>query len=77
MKKIFKLNSNFLMKLKNFWFAAQLLIVSVSLPVMSIVQMSRPETKVKKQQQEEVIKKAVNQNEVIGLQKAGNLISIS
>ena len=76
MKKTINLNSNFLVKLKRFWFAMQLLIVSVSLPVMCIVQMSHSSDKVTRQQ-EEVIKKSANQNEVIGLQNTGNTVSVS
>lgn len=40
MKKLLKSKGNFLYSLKNFWFALQLLIVSVSLPVMSFVQVA-------------------------------------
>ena len=40
MKKSFNSNSNLIQKFKNFWFALQLLIVSVSLPVMCFVQVS-------------------------------------
>lgn len=40
MKKLLKSKSNFLHSLKNFWFGLQLLIASVSLPVMSFVQVA-------------------------------------
>lgn len=40
MKKLLNPKSNFLYSLKNFWFGLQLLIVSVSLPVMSFVQVA-------------------------------------
>jgi hypothetical protein len=72
MKKSFKLNSNFLVRLKNFWFATQLLIVSVSLPVLCFAELSYSGNDVK-QQQEEVIKNSVNQNDnATSLPNAGN-----
>ena len=77
MKTTFKLNSNFLSRLKNFWFALQLLIVSVSLPVLSIVQMSHSVNEVNSKQQEEVIKSSVNQNPVTASQNAGKTIKLS
>ena len=77
MKKTFKLNSNFLSRLKNFWFAMQLLIVSVSLPVLSIVQMSHSVNEVNSKQQEKVIKSSVNQNPVTASQNAGKTIKLS
>ena len=73
MKKTFKLNSNFLVRLKNFWFAAQLLIVSVSLPLLCFAELSYSGNP--KQQQDEVIKNSVNQNDnATALQNAGNTI---
>ena len=54
MKKISKSNSNFLFNLKNFWFALQLLIVSVSLPVMSFIQVSHTKNVVNSKQAEQV-----------------------
>ena len=77
MKTTFKLNSNFLSRLKNFWFALQLLIVSVSLPVLSIVQMSRSVNEVNSKQQEEVIKNSANQNPATASQNTGKTIKLS
>lgn len=77
MKKTFNSKSNLLNKAKNFWFALQLLIVSVSLPVLSIVQMSRTVNDPNSKQQEEVIKNSEKQNQVIGFQNAGNTIKLS
>jgi len=70
-------SSNLLNKAKNFWFALQLLIVSVSLPVLSIVQMSRTVNDPNSKQREEVIKNSEKQNQVIGLQNAGSVIKLS
>ena len=77
MKTTFNSKSNLLNKAKNFWFALQLLIVSVSLPVLSIVQMSRTVNDPNSKQQEEVIKNSVNQKQVIGLHNAGNTSNLS
>ncbi len=77
MKKIFKLNSDFLVRLKNFWFATQLLIVSASLPVMCVVQLLHGGNEETKQQQEQVIKNSAGQNQVIGLQNKSNTIKLS
>ena len=77
MKKTFKLNSNFLSRLKNFWFAMQLLIVSVSLPVLCFVQMSHSVNEVNQKQQEEVIKNSANQNPVTASQNAGKTFKLS
>ncbi len=77
MKKTFNSKSNLLNKAKNFWFALQLLIVSVSLPVLSIVQMSRTVNNPTPKQQEEVIKNSANQKQVIGLHNAGNASKLS
>lgn len=77
MKKIFNSKSSLLNKAKNFWFALQLLIVSVSLPVLCIVQMSRTVNDPNSKQQEEVIKNSVNQSQAIGLQNAGNTSKLS
>ncbi len=77
MKKTFKLNGNFLSRLKNFWFAMQLLIVSVSLPVLCFVQISHTADKVNPKQQEQVIKNSVNQNPVTALQNEGKTIKLS
>jgi hypothetical protein len=77
MKKTFKLNSNFLSRLKNFWFAMQLLIVSVSLPVLSIVEMSHSVDDVNSKHQEEVIKNSANQNPVTASQNTGKTIKLS
>jgi hypothetical protein len=77
MKKTFNSKSNLLDKAKNFWFALQLLIVSVSLPVLSIVQMSRTVNDPNSKQQEEVIKNSEKQNQIIGLQNASRTIKLS
>ena len=77
MKKTFNSKSNLLNKAKNFWFALQLLIVSVSLPVLSIIQMSRTVNDANSKQQEEVIKNSAKQNQITGMQNAGNIIKLS
>jgi hypothetical protein len=77
MKKTFNSKSNFLSRAKNFWFALQLLIVSVSLPVLSIVQMSHSVNDVNSKQQEEVIKRSVNQNPVTASEHEGKTIKLS
>ena len=77
MKKTFNSKSNLLNKAKNFWFALQLLIVSVSLPVLSIIQMSRTVNDANSKQQEEVIKNSAKQNQITGMQNAGNTIKLS
>ena len=77
MKTTFNSKSNILNKAKNFWFALQLLIVSVSLPVLSIVQMSRTTNDANSKQKEEVIKNSVNQNQTTSFQNAGNTIKLS
>lgn len=77
MKKAFNLNSNTLNRLKNFWFALQLLIVSVSLPVMCFVQLSHATNDVNQKQQEEVIKNSVNQNPVTASQNNGKTVNLS
>ena len=55
----------------------QLLIVSVSLPVLSIVQMSHSVNEVNSKQQEEVIKNSANQNPVTASQNTGKTIKLS
>jgi hypothetical protein len=77
MKTTFNSKSNLLDKAKNFWFALQLLIVSVSLPVLSIVQMSRTVNDPNSKQQEEVIKNSVKQNQTTSFQNTGNTIKLS
>ena len=77
MKKTFNSKSNLLDKAKNFWFALQLLIVSVSLPVLSIIQMSHTVNDQNSKQQEEVIKNPVNQDQTTSFQKADNTIKLS
>ena len=77
MKKTFNLKSNLVDKAKNFWFALQLLIISVSLPVLSIVQMSRTVNDPNSKQQEEVIKNSVKQNQTTSFKNAGNTIKLS
>jgi len=61
MKKSFNLNSNLIQKFKNFLFALQLLIVSVSLPVISFVQMSRGNGN--DTRQDKVVNSPMNQNQ--------------
>jgi hypothetical protein len=65
MKKTIKLNSSLLVQLRNFWFALQLLIVSVSLPVMSFVQMSRVTDNSNATQTENVNHKSARQGSVV------------
>ena len=77
MKTTFNSKSNILNKAKNFWFALQLLIISVSLPVLSIVQMSRTTNDANSKQQEEVIKNSVKQNQTTGFQSAGKTVKLS
>jgi hypothetical protein len=77
MKKTFNSKSNFIVRLKNFWFAMQLLIVSVSLPVLCFIELARPGDDVNSKQQQEVIKNSVNQNQVIGLENAGKTIKLA
>lgn len=60
--KTFNSNSNFLQSLKNFWFALQLLIVSVSLPVMSFVQVAHSANEVNSTQEDKVISNPAKQN---------------
>ena len=62
MKTISKSNSNFLFNLKNVWFALQLLIVSVSLPVMSFVQVSHADNAVNSKQTEKVNNNSLTQD---------------
>ena len=77
MKKTFKLNGNFLSRLKNFWFAMQLLIVSVSLPVLCFVQISHTADEVNQKQQEEVIKNSATLNPTTASQNEGKTIKLS
>ena len=77
MKKTFNSKSNILNKAKNFWFALQLLIVSVSLPVLSIVQMSRTTSDSNSHQQQEVNKNSANQNQTTGFQNAAKTVKLS
>jgi hypothetical protein len=70
MKKTFNSNSTILVRLKNLWFATQLAIVSVSLPVLCFVQVSRQGGDGNSKQQEQVIKSIPSQNEVVGFQNA-------
>ncbi len=63
MKKTFKSTGNFLQSLKNFWFALQLLIVSVSLPVMSFVQVAHSANEVNSKQEDKVISNSAKQNQ--------------
>lgn len=72
MKKSFRLNSNLIQKLKNFCFALQLLIVSVSLPTIYFVQMSRGNGN--DTNQDKVTNNSVKQNQTAGEQ---NVIKIT
>jgi len=63
MKKIFQSSTNFSQKLRNFWFAMQLLIVAVSLPMMSVIQISHSSKTVQSKQDNETVKKS-KQNEM-------------
>lgn len=65
MKTTIKSTSNFFQNLKNFWFALQLLIVSVSLPVMSFVQVAHARDELNSKQEDKVINKSVKQNQPI------------
>ena len=77
MKTSFNSKENILLRLKNFWFATQLLIVSVSLPVLCFVELAHPGNDATSKQQEEVIKNSANQNEVVGLKNTVNTIKLS
>ncbi len=77
MKTTFNSKSNLLNRAKNFWFGLQLLIVSVSLPALSIVQMSRAANDTNSKEQQEVIKSPANQNQTTGLQNGRNIIKLS
>jgi hypothetical protein len=77
MKKTFNVNSNLSERLKRFWFATQLLIVSVSLPVMCFVEVSHTSNDVNQKQQEEVIKRSVNQNPVTASQNNRKIVKLS
>ena len=71
MKKTFNLNN-----LKNLWFAMQLLIVSVSLPVMCAIQLSHATNDVNQKQQQEVIRNSVNQNPVTASDNNGKTVKL-
>ena len=58
MKKIFKSSTTFSQKLRNFWFAMQLLIVAVSLPMMSVIQISQTGKTAHMKQGNEMVKKS-------------------
>ena len=75
MKKTFRSNSNIVQKLKNFWFALQLLIVSVSLPAIYFVQMSRGNGN--DTQQDKVTNNSVKQNQTAGEQNVIKLTRLS
>lgn len=61
MKKSFNSQSNLLVSMKNFWFGVQLFIVSVSLPVMCFMEMSR---KSNTDQQEKVMNNSAKQKPI-------------
>jgi hypothetical protein len=56
MKKIIQSNIGITQKIKNLWFAMQLFIVAISLPVLSIVQISHKGNDVGQKQNIEVSK---------------------
>ncbi|MDQ6903784.1 MAG: hypothetical protein M3139_12330 [Bacteroidota bacterium] len=58
MKKIFKSSTNFSQKLRNFWFGMQLFIVAISLPAMSVIQISQTSKTAQSKQNNEVLKKS-------------------
>jgi hypothetical protein len=63
MKKSLNSRSNFLQAMKNIWFACQLLIVSISLPVMSFLQMSYKYNPTNVKQTDKVISSPLQQNQ--------------
>lgn len=69
MKNSFKLNGNFLHSLKNFWFGLQLLIVSVSLPVISFIQVSCRGSKAHTKKVEKTKGASATQDEMAAWQK--------
>ncbi|MDQ2863551.1 MAG: hypothetical protein M3R50_07890 [Bacteroidota bacterium] len=75
MKKSFNSNSNLIQKFKNFWCALQLLIVSVSLPVMCFVQFSRDNGK--DTNQDIVVNNSVKQNQTAGEQHVVKITRLS
>ena len=77
MKTTFKSNGSFLVKLKNFWFAAQLLIISFALPGMCFFQIAHSAKDVNSKQQEEVIKSSDNNNQIIGSQSEAKTVKLS
>ena len=65
MKKLANSKSNLLHGVKNFWFALQLLIVSVSLPVMSFFQVSHA-TNVASSKQTEKVTNTSSPDKILG-----------
>jgi hypothetical protein len=55
--------SNTLQAIKNFWFACQLLIVSVSLPVMCFLQMSYKSIPAEIKQNDKVVSSQLHQDQ--------------
>ena len=74
MKKSIQSHSNLLLKVKNFWFGAQLFIVSVSLPVMCFVELSH---KANVDQQEKVTNSSSNPSQVVDKQESVNVARLS
>ena len=75
MKKTFKSNSDIVQKLKNLWFALQLLIVSVSLPVMCFIQVTRGSNS--NTQQDKVINNSVKPDQTADGQNVIKLTRLS
>ncbi|MEO8413514.1 MAG: hypothetical protein ABI472_07630 [Ginsengibacter sp.] len=76
MKKIIKSSGSSLVKLKNFWFALQLLIVSVSLPVLCFVQLSYKVNSGNSKQTDKAINSSVKLNPVATSQRVLNTITL-
>ena len=76
MKKTIKSNGSSLVKLKNFWFALQLLIVSVSLPVLCFVQMSYKVSSGNSKQTDKAINNSVKLDPVAASQRVSNTITL-
>lgn len=75
MKKSFNSNSDLIQKFKNFWFALELLIVSVSLPVMCFVQLSRDNGN--DTNQDKVVNNSVKQDQTAGEQNVFKIMRLS
>jgi hypothetical protein len=76
MKTRFESNNSISQAFKNFWFALQLLIVSVSLPVMSFIQISHSGKIDNTKQQDKVISAPVNQTQEANAQQKSNTTNL-